>query len=458
MLIVKPEEMQEIEKNSKENYLFTPSILIENVGCLCAEFIFRKMLATIEYENIIVVVGSGRNGSYAMSTARHLLRYNIQCKILLLSSLAKRDDDNNMQIKMLASYGIQAQEITESSKLESYFLRLPKQIVVIDGVYGLGARFPLPIEQQEMFEVINNFSTFTISLDIPSGISAETGKSDGTTIIADQTIAIGLPKTGYYLSQGPKSVGKIKTIDFGIPAKLINKPGKYQLLNPKWMKDFDLKRNKFADKKTFGHTLVIGGSHGMTGALCLASHAALKIGSGLVTAVTWEPQYHELTQRLMPEVMSGYIPLDESKWESLLEGMTEKYSSIVIGPGLAKSLRARKLVLMLLENYRGPIILDADAINVLNVHDDAKIFGLRDFPVIMTPHLGEFAKFLRVDFSKVEEDSLVFLEDVMEKINCFFVLKGPCSFIARPDGKIFFNYFPNDGLATGGSGDVLAGI
>jgi NAD(P)H-hydrate repair Nnr-like enzyme with NAD(P)H-hydrate dehydratase domain len=146
---------------------------------------------------------------------------------------------------------------------------------------------------------------------------------------------------------------------------LLNQGNKF-LLSVEDVSVLHSRRDKFADKKVFGHSLVIGGSHGLTGALVLASQAALKVGAGLVTAATWEPQYKEFMDRLIPEVMTGYIPLDTNMWPRLIRDLN-KYSSIVIGPGLAKSTRARRLVLEVLNNFDGPVVLDADAINVLSL-------------------------------------------------------------------------------------------
>jgi hydroxyethylthiazole kinase-like uncharacterized protein yjeF len=203
--------------------------------------------------------------------------------------------------------------------------------------------------------------------------------------------------------------------------------------------------------------LVIGGSHGLTGALVMASSAAIKVGAGLVTAVTWEPQYQELLSRLIPEVMTGYVPLDQTKWGRLLKDL-DKYDSIVIGPGLARSVRSRSLVLEILNNFSGPVVLDADAINVLSIKQDADVFKLRNAPTLMTPHFGEFSRFSGIPYEDVEKEPFLHLREVIERINCTVILKGPCTYLGLTNGKTYFNYAPNDGMATGGVGDVLAGI
>jgi hydroxyethylthiazole kinase-like uncharacterized protein yjeF len=189
----------------------------------------------------------------------------------------------------------------------------------------------------------------------------------------------------------------------------------------------------------------------------MASTAAIKVGAGLVTASTWEPQYQEFISRLIPEVMTGYIPTDQSKWGRLIKGL-EKYDSIVIGPGLGRSLRSRALVLEILNNFSGPVLLDADAINVLNIKDDAEVFKVRNAPTIMTPHFGEFSRFTGIPFEEVQAQPYLHLKETIERINCSVILKGPCTYLGFPNGKTYFNFSPNDGMASGGVGDVLTGI
>jgi NAD(P)H-hydrate epimerase len=189
----------------------------------------------------------------------------------------------------------------------------------------------------------------------------------------------------------------------------------------------------------------------------MASRAAIRVGTGLVTAVTWEPQYQEMIMRLAPEVMTGYIPTDQAKWPRLLKDIN-KYNSIIIGPGLARSIRARNLVLEILNNFSGPIIIDADAINVLNLKDDKDVFSMRSAPTIMTPHFGEFARFANLTQEEISKRPVDYLKRVVNETHCAIVLKGPCTYLGLTTGEVYFNYSPNDGMAKGGAGDVLAGV
>lgn len=457
MLIVTPEQMKALEKDAYENYYLNESMVIETVGSRGADYLYRKFFSQLESADCVILVGKGNNGADALCIARHMLRFNIHCHAVYFHKLEEASDECQKQMQAAKAHGIRIYDIHSTKDLESFFLRLPDQVVFIDGILGTGARLPLPSFLYEVIDLVNQYSSYTISLDIPTGVCGKSGEVDGSAIKASLTLALGYPKLGFYVDRGPQFVGKVKTLDIALP-KFSDKEGKHYLLHPKQLGGLVTNRDKFADKKKYGHSLIMGGSHGLTGALVLASKAALKVGAGLTTAATWENQYMELIPRLIPEVMTGYIPMDEGSWKPIVDDLNRRFDSIVIGPGLARSTRARKLVLTVLETFQGPVVLDADAINVLKLEEDASIFTMRDYPTLLTPHLGEFARFIGKSKSEIEKRTTDILEDVIHQINCTIVLKGPCTFIAHSSGRTYFNYFPNDGMATGGSGDVLAGI
>ena len=189
----------------------------------------------------------------------------------------------------------------------------------------------------------------------------------------------------------------------------------------------------------------------------MASMAALKVGTGLVTASTWEECYPELCSRIVPEVMTGLIPTEKADVDDIIKELA-RWDSIVLGPGLGRGPRARSTVLKVLNHFAGPVIVDADAIRVLNIEEDAEILSARKWPTILTPHMGEFADFMKADKEKVLENPMEYLKNLVERTNSCILLKGACSFLGLPSGEVYINYFPNDGMASGGSGDVLSGI
>lgn len=455
MRIVSTAEMKEIENISESTYKFGEKLIIENVGKAGAIEI-HHMLAKKQYEQeIIFLVGKGNNGADGMAVARHLVNMGHRCRAFMLFTQNDCKDELISQVDMAKAFGVSINFIDNITQLISY-LEEVSPCAIVDCLFGTGVQLPLSNFMYEVIEYVNNHQALKIAIDIPSGVNGDSGEVQGNAILAEVTLAVGFPKLGYYVANGPRYAGLIKLIDVGFPKVFATQGDKF-LLRPEHMMDLVNPRDKFADKKVYGHSLVLGGSHGLTGAPILASQASLKVGSGLVTVATWEPQYQEMIQRLIPEIMTGYIPHDTSKWGRLLKDMN-KYSSVVIGPGLARSTRARRLVLEVLNNYDGPIILDADAINVLTLEEDKKAFTMRNAPTVITPHFGEFAKFTGIEYEELKKCPVKYIKELVDMINCTVILKGPCTFLGCTDGSVYLNYLPNDGMATGGAGDVLAGI
>ncbi|HXH29663.1 MAG TPA: NAD(P)H-hydrate dehydratase [Bacteriovoracaceae bacterium] len=457
MRIVTQAEMKELEKLAQTKYHIPEKLIIENVALLGARAIVAKLGEEIHQGELIFLIGKGNNGGMGLAVARHMTTMGFEARAFILFEDSHLSTEVKEQLRISQAYGVKVSFIEEMTTLEAYFMQNTSPKIIVDAIFGTGVRLPLSNFLYEVIHFINEVKAYTISLDIPTGVTGDSGLVQGNAIHADLTLAVGFPKLGYYQSQGARLVGEVEIIPAGLPLELVVSGGDKFLVDKDIGTDLPPARNKFGDKKIFGHTLIIGGSHGLTGALAMTSTAALKVGAGLVTAVTWEPQYQELISRLIPEVMTGYVPNDQSKWGRLIRDLG-KYDSIVIGPGLARSIRARMLVLEILNNFSGPVVLDADAINVLSLKEDAEVFRLRNAPTLMTPHFGEFARFAGVPIEEVSKAPYYHLKDVIEQINCSVILKGPCTFLGFPNGKTYFNFSPNDGMATGGVGDVLAGI
>ena len=457
MRIVTQAEMKELEIEAQKGFFFPEKLIIENVALGAAKTITEKLGDDIHAGELIFLIGKGNNGGTGLAIARHLASMGHESRAFLLFDKNDSSQEVKEQLKITESYGVRTAYIDDVAKLEAYFQQNSSPKIMIDAIFGTGVRLPLSQFLYDVIHLINQEKAFTISLDIPTGVEGDTGFIQGNAIQADLTLAVSLPKLGYYQADGARLVGEVVIISSGLPKALMDKGGDKFLIDENIKNELPQPRNKFGDKKLFGHTLVIGGSHGLTGALVMASTAAIKVGAGLVTAATWEPQYQEFISRLIPEVMTGYIPLEQNKWGRLIKDL-EKYDSIVIGPGLARSNRSRGLVLEILNNFSGPVVLDADAINVLSLKEDAEVFTLRNAPTLMTPHFGEFSRFSGIPMEDVVKEPFHYLREVIERINCSVILKGPCTYLGFTNGKTYFNYAPNDGMATGGVGDVLAGI
>lgn len=460
MRVANFEEMKAIEKVSAEKYGLSEHLIIENVGIRAADYLWQHFLCEKSYAEVVILVGKGNNGADGMSIGRHLTLKGVPVRALMLFSPQDCSQELKKQIQMGEAYGIKISEMGGSDQVLSYFTQTQSEYFVIDAIFGTGVRLPVPNSIFEVIKVVNEHASVMVAVDIPTGVDGDTGALDGSAIKADLTLAIGLPKLGHYAGEGARASGKVVVLDAGFPLNELG-GGNTSLLTPTQVAKVFLYRNQFAGKNLYGHTLVLGGSPGLSGALILSATAALKVGAGLVTAMTWKESYPELVSRVIPEIMTRSLP--ESKEEAsggerLWIKDLEKYDTVVVGPGFSRSPHAREVVLEVLGRFPGPVVLDADAINVLKAQEDQHFFSGRKFPVIMTPHLGEFSRFTNIPMKEVEQYPFKHLKQLIENINCSILLKGAASYLGLPNGKIFINYFPNDGMATGGSGDVLAGI
>lgn len=456
MKVVSTKEMKKIEEKTFNEFGFIEDLVIENVGVSGADFIQERILEEQEFGEIVVLVGRGNNGADALAIARHLRNRGYSVRAFLLFPDEEGTEEQKKQLAMAANFGVKITEVRSVESVNSYFTQTQDHYLVLDGILGTGCRLPLSNYLFDFIETVNDNSTITVSLDMPTGVTGDSGRISSSAIIADFTLAIGLPKAGHFISEGAKRSGELVILDVGFPNVLLEEGDKY-LLTPEVTSQIYSQRNKFAHKNTFGHCLVTGGSNGLTGALIMASNAALKVGTGLVTAATWEENYSELSSRITPEIMTGLIPRERKDVDDIIKSFS-RYDSIVVGPGLGRSEAVRSTVLELLNNFSGPVVVDADAIRVLSLKEDLEIFQRRKAPTIFTPHVGEFASFVGAPVESILERPMEYLKEMVDMTNSCFILKGACTYLAFPNGETYINYFPNDGMASGGSGDVLAGI
>jgi NAD(P)H-hydrate epimerase len=282
MRIVTHAEMKEMEKIAQTKFHFPEKLIIENVSLLGAKAIAKKLGPEIDLGELIFMIGKGFNGGTGLAIARHLASMGHEARAFLLFEEKDCSQEVKDQLKIAKSYGVRIAQIDEVSALESYFQQNSAPKIIIDAIFGTGVRLPLSHFLYDVINLINQEKAYTISLDIPTGVEGDSGAVQGNAIHADLTLAVGLPKLGYYQAQGARLVGEVEVIPSGLATEVINKSGDKFLIDKDLRNDLPPGRNKFGDKKIFGHTLVIGGSHGLTGALVMSSTAALKVGAGLV--------------------------------------------------------------------------------------------------------------------------------------------------------------------------------
>jgi len=458
MRLVTVEEMKEIERVTILEYQLREDLIIENVGLQGAHLLEKNFFKEPDLRpSFVFLIGKGNNGADGLAIARNLVN---KTSAFIMAFLLFPEEECSVELKhqlhMARSFGLRSVALKSVDDMASYFFQTGKSLIVIDAIFGSGVRLPLPNMIYDVIRFINQQAQTIVSIDIPSGVEGNTGNTTGQAVTAQWTMSIGAPKLGCFLSEGVECTGEIQLVDAGFPQEFFQEGDKFQIEFSDVM-DWLESRSKYADKRMNGHVLVVGGSSGLTGALLLATNAALRVGTGLVTGVTWKENHQEFTSRLIPEIMSGLIPEEENKWREMMENFS-RYHALVVGPGLGRGTKARAVLQFILTEYRGPVVVDADAINLLILTEDETLLRNRKFPTILTPHLGEFARLLNINKNLVARDSYKYLLDLVYRTSATVILKGPCSQIAFPSGKVYFNFSPNAGMATGGTGDVLAGI
>jgi NAD(P)H-hydrate epimerase len=392
-----------------------------------------------------IVCGTGNNGGDGLGIARLLSLSGYGVRVWIVRAGAGESEDFRKNLKRIPKKVTLAEIVSESDQ------RLFNNVdVLIDAVFGSGlSRRPEGIYDQ-VIRCINASRAVKVAVDIPSGLFADV-PSPGPFVNADHTVTFQYPKLGFFLPSSGQAVGHWHLVDIGLDRAFAESlPCSHFLLTPDDVAGMVPRRNRFDHKGTYGRTLIIAGSYGKVGAAVLASRAALRSGTGLL--FTYLPKCgYDILQTAVPE---GMVITDaEPEWISSVPDLSG-YDSIGVGPGLGQNAATRIALRKLLETWGRPLVVDADALNILAAHRE--MFHLLPPNSILTPHPGEFARLAGEavhDFDRLER-----LKAFSRSTRCIVVLKGAYSAVAFPDGRVVFNPTGNPGMATAGSGDVLTGV
>ncbi len=459
MKIAPVNQMRGIEKNVIENYGLPELSLMESAGHRVAKEVAR-VLSPVDKKTICVASGSGNNGGDALVAARYLANLGARVKVFILEGRNGHSASLDVQIKVLRAMGVELQTLDSDRAWERMQVQLRFADAVIDGVLGTGFSGSLRPNALRLIRLINTSGKLVIAIDIPSGVEADTGQIGETAVKAVCTVALGLPKIGHFICPGAAQVGELIIDDIGLPAQLLNDDIHQTLIDDELAKTFLPERPIDVHKGACGKILVVAGSKGMTGAASLASMAALKVGAGLVTLAAAE-SLNSIFETKLTEVMT--VPIQETKI-GILGGdnavnqiltLAEKFDAILLGPGLGREKETCELVKKIAAAVDKPLVIDADAIFAFNGRID-ELKKCRQIP-ILTPHLGELAALLNLSIDEIRKDLMTIVRMAAQDYRAIFVAKCETTIIAYPNGEVFVSPLGNAGMATGGSGDVLAG-
>jgi ADP-dependent NAD(P)H-hydrate dehydratase / NAD(P)H-hydrate epimerase len=392
-----------------------------------------------------IVCGTGNNGGDGLAIARMLKDWGYPLKVWIVKGSVVESDDFKLNLERLKDL-VEINEITSSADRGLFHDR----DILIDAVFGYGLSRPVEGIYEQVINCINNTKATRISIDMPSGLMADK-PSSGSIVKADYTITFQVPKLSLFFPEYYQYTGEWTVLDIGLSKEFIRTVETTNFyLTIKGVKRLFKTRSKFDHKGSFGHAMLVAGSYGKMGAAVLASRAILKAGAGLLT--TYIPRCgYTVMQTSVPEAMVMTDRADEQLTE--VPDM-EKADVIGLGPGLGQHAETVNMVRKLLTIFKKPMVIDADALNILASHRE--MFHLLPAGSILTPHPKEFERLVdtwRNDFERMEKQ-----KRLAKELNSVVVLKGAFTSIATPGGAVYFNSTGNPGMATGGTGDVLTGV
>lgn len=449
-------EMKKYDETAIKEYGIESLVLMERAALETANAVIEKYGKDIY---VGVIAGCGNNGGDGIAIARILQEHGIRVEINMVGESKKLTDETKIQLEIAKKLNIPIYYGVEHTLYD----------VIIDAIFGIGITRTVEGKYRKAIEEINASKAHVVAVDIPSGVNTDDGRIMGCAVKADMTVTFAYRKIGIMLYPGASCAGEVRCVPIGIPRAFTDKKrtGVVTFTD----KEADLKlpdRSQSGNKGTFGKVLLAAGSRSMGGACQLSALSAYRIGAGMVRVFTAEENRESLLRKLPEAIVDTYKdlddeePLSERERQALLNGL-EWADVIAIGPGLSLSNRASDILKTVMEHCDKPMVMDADALNLLAKNDAllGKLqFGRRknDAGIVLTPHLGEFARLMKAPVSEIKKDLLGTCKAFTKKYDVSLVCKDARTVITKRGKLTYLNSSGNNGMATAGSGDVLTGI
>lgn len=447
MKILSSLQLKELDKYTITHEPIAPIDLMERAAHALTKAIVRRWDKSYK---MVVFAGPGNNGGDALAVARLLSQNSYHVEVFLFNTKGQLSEECQTNLNRLKTCGsVYFTEI--STQFDPPILT--EQHLIIDGLFGNGLNKPLNGGFASVVKYINASKSPVVAIDIPSGLMGEdnTYNIRQNIIHANVTLSIQLPKLSFLFPENESIVGEWELLNIGLKQTYIDAVSTpYTILEEEEIRQLIKPRKRFAHKGNFGHGLLIAGSYGMAGASILAAKACLRSGIGLLT-VHVPIHNHNLLQTTVPEAI---VQTDIHERYFAQPTHLSKYKALAIGPGIGLE---EDTALAMMEQIQGstiPVILDADAINILSTHRNW--LGRIPKRYILTPHLGELERLVGKCMDTYER--LTKVKELAAYLQSYIIVKGAWTTIATPEGKFYFNPTGNPGMATGGSGDVLTGI
>ena len=469
-------EMREVDRLTTERYGIPSILLMENAAHAVARVITEKLGGSVKGKSILILCGKGNNGGDGAALARILWKDGAQVFAILAGMLTDALGDAERNFKIFESIdrdvltsagefnksGFEEQNEYLPVRLQG-FLSSVDTDVFVDALFGTGLTTPLKGHLADTVQRLANSGRFVVSIDLPSGLNADSGELIGPAVSSNITVTFTAPKTANILAPAHRLNGELIVVHIGSPQELIDEQPSQLFVSDRtdvatWMRLSAFTPESYKNKR--GHALIIAGSENYAGAATLCGNAAIRSGVGLVTIGTPRSSKDLVGGRVVPEVMVRPLAETESgaiSEEAIVEidEFSKNIDAIAIGAGLSTSDESTgRFVRHFVENRTMPTLLDADALTLM-----APFERVGDGPpVILTPHEGEFMRLLGTDDKEVIKDRVGAVRKFAQEKNVILVLKGERVLIGEPGGKVVVNPTGNSGLGKAGNGDTLLGI
>ncbi|MBQ9413631.1 MAG: NAD(P)H-hydrate dehydratase [Clostridia bacterium] len=450
---ISPAAMRRLEQAAVDSGAVSYLQLMEAAGKAAAQVILDSGL---RLRKAVCLCGSGNNGGDGFVIARHLYERGVQATVVLLDE-PKTADARAMKDSLPPEIPVRRWDAEQSVILQE----AAHANVIVDAVYGIGFHGELPKAIRPLFAAIEQSGVPVVAVDVPSGMDAATGAVSPGALHAAQTVTFTAAKPGFSRKDAAAYIGTLHIRPVGIDERLIATyyDGPVEITHEMVTRCFP-PRPADSHKGTFGRLLCVCGSYGMAGAAMLAADAALRCGIGLLTAALPRSIYPIVAGRI-PEAV--YAPLPETEAGTLTAAASEPLAArlqtadaVLIGCGLSQHPETAALLMTLLSRQSVPMVIDADGLNILAAHRMEWKPG--SAPLVLTPHPAEMARLTGQTVADIQNDRVGAATRFAEEHGVTLVLKGHETIVATPDGEIFWNPTGCAGMATGGSGDVLAGM
>ncbi|MFH1034031.1 MAG: NAD(P)H-hydrate dehydratase [Pseudomonadota bacterium] len=459
MILATAQEMRQADRRTIEEIGLPGIVLMENAAQGAAR-VLSQALGSLEEMDLAAICGRGNNGGDGLAILRILAGRGALCTAYLLARRADLKGDAATNLKVALACGVEVVEVPDEQAFARQQGAMAGHDAYLDAILGTGLNAPVSGVQALAIDLLNTLGQPVLAVDIPSGLSADTGQPLGLAVRADFTATFGLIKTGLACDAG-EYVGQLHLVDIGIPPKVVEGLGcQASLLDPHTVGWLLPARPAGGHKGTFGHLLVVGGSPGKSGAPCLAALGGVKAGAGLVTAAL--PQGLNLVAEIkltaamsqpLPQTSQGGMAL--AALDTLME-LGAARQALVLGPGLGREEESLELARRLCAGLSLPLVIDADGLFALGTGLKAGVIASSQ--AVITPHPGEAARLLGGTPAAVQADRLAAARALAAQSGAVAVLKGARTVIAEPGGRAWINPTGNVLLGSGGSGDVLAGL